>query len=148
MTSTETTKWRTDGVTIVRGGLLQDAMAGSGRATAFNFSGAGGEETSGKIWVGTVTMAPGTKTGVHHHGRHEVAIYVVRGRSRIRWGEQLEFMADVGPGDFAYFTPFVPHQEVNLDNNAPLDFVVVRTDSEGIAVRVDVEPVAQPERVY
>jgi uncharacterized RmlC-like cupin family protein len=144
VTSTETTKWRTDGVTIVRGGSLQSAMAGTGRATAYNFSGAGGQRT----WVGTVTMAPGAKTGVHHHGRHEVAIYVVRGRSRIRWGERLEFMADIGPGDFAYFTPFAPHQEANLDDDAPLDFVVVRSDNEGIAVRLDVEPVEQPEPVF
>jgi hypothetical protein len=37
-----------------------------------------------------------------------------------------------------YFTPYVPHQELNLDANATLDFVVVRSDGERIAVNLDI----------
>jgi uncharacterized RmlC-like cupin family protein len=87
-------------------------------------------------------------TGPHHHGRHEVAIYVVKGRSEIRWGERLEFAAEVGPGDFVYFTPFVPHLEFNIDASETVDFVVVRSDNEKIVVNLDVAPVDQPERVF
>src|SRR5262249_12505441 len=87
MSPSEKTKWRTDGVTVVRAGSLQTAMVGTGRATAFDFSGTGGQKT----WVGTVTLQPNAKTSAHHHGRHEVAVYVVKGRSRIRWGDRLEF---------------------------------------------------------
>ncbi|HUH83979.1 MAG TPA: hypothetical protein VLX85_05185 [Stellaceae bacterium] len=54
--------------------------SGTGRATAFDFSGAGGKET----WIGTVTLPPLAETGLHHHGRHEVAVFVVKGRSEIR----------------------------------------------------------------
>jgi uncharacterized RmlC-like cupin family protein len=116
---TEPMKWRTDGVMIVRAA----AMLGKGRATAFDFAGTGGRET----WIGTVTMQPSAKTGAHHHGRHEVAIYVVKGRSQIRWGEQLEYAAEVGPGDF----------------------VVVRSDNGGIVVKLDdVVPVEEPETLY
>src|SRR5215470_1188258 len=132
-----TTKWR-DGVRVVRATSLQAA-----RATAFDFTGAGGRET----WVGTVTLPPAAKTGTHHHGRHEVAIYVVRGRTEIRWGERLEFAANVGPGDFVYFAPHVPHQELNLSATESVDFVVVRSDNERIAVPIDVPPVDQPEIV-
>ncbi len=107
-----------------------------GRATAFAFAGSGGRET----WIGTVTLPPQAKTGAHHHGRHEVAVYVVRGRGCIRWGERLEFAADVGAGDFVYFAPYVPHQELNLDADAPLEFVVVRSDNERIAVALDIAP--------
>jgi uncharacterized RmlC-like cupin family protein len=134
------TKWRTDGVTVVRAA----AMLGKGRATAFDFAGTGGRET----WIGTVTMQPSAKTGAHHHGRHEVAIYVVKGRSQIRWGEQLEYAAEVGPGDFVYFAPYVPHQELNLDGKETVDFVVVRSDNGGIVVNLDVAPVEEPETVY
>jgi uncharacterized RmlC-like cupin family protein len=135
------TKWRTDGVTVVRAA----AMLGKGRATAFDFAGTGGRET----WIGTVTMQPSAKTGAHHHGRHEVAIYVVKGRSQIRWGERLDFAAEVGPGDFVYFAPFVPHQELNLDAHETVDFVVVRSDNERIVVKLDdVVPVEDPEMVY
>jgi len=74
--------WR-NGVRVVRGQTLAEAMrgpSGTGRATAFDFSGAGGKET----WIGTVTLPPLAETGLHHHGRHEVAVFVVKGRSEIR----------------------------------------------------------------
>src|SRR5215813_3040300 len=95
--------------------------SGSGRATAFELSGAGGSKT----WIGTVSLQARARTGAHHHGRHEVAVYVVKGRGQIRWGERLEFAAEVSSGDFAYFPPYVPHEERNLDANATLDLVVV-----------------------
>jgi uncharacterized RmlC-like cupin family protein len=141
----ETAKWR-DGVTVARGESLDRAMrgpSGTGRGTAFDFAGTGGRET----WVGTVTLQPNANTGAHHHGRHEVAIYVVKGRSQIRWGERLEFAAEVGAGDFVYFAPFVPHQEFNVDASETVDFVVVRSDNEKIAVNLDVVPVERPETV-
>jgi uncharacterized RmlC-like cupin family protein len=147
LTMTETAKWRTDGVAVVRATSLDQAMrgpSGTGRATAFDFSGTGGRQT----WIGTVTLPPQAKTGAHHHGRHEVAIYVVKGRSEIRWGERLEFAAEVGPGDFVYFAPFVPHQERNTDARESVDFVVVRSDNERIVVNLDVVPVEEPETVF
>jgi len=120
------------------------APAAKGRATAFDFSGAGGHNT----WIGTVTLPPGANTGAHHHGRHEVAVYVVKGRGEIRWGERLEFMAGVVPGDFVYFSPYVPHQERNLDDGETLSFVVIRSDNEAISNRLDVTPVEDPEAVF
>ena len=69
------------------------------------------------------------------------------GRSRIRWGERLEFAADVGPSDFVYFAPFVPHQELKLDAAQPVEFIVVRSDNERIAVSLDIEPAAKPALV-
>ena len=147
LTMTETTKWRTDGVTVIRAQSLKMAMlgpSGTGRATAFDFAGTGGKET----WIGTVTLPPNANTGAHHHGRHEIAVYVVKGRSQIRWGERLEFAAEVGPGDFVYFAPYVPHQELNLDAGETLDFVVVRSDNERIVVDLDIVPVQRPETIF
>ena len=132
-------KWR-NGVTVVRAASL----AGKGRATAFDFAGTGGAKT----WIGTVTNAPGTYTGMHHHGSHEVAIYVVRGRSEIRWGEQLQFAAEIGEGDFAYFTPSVPHQERNLSDSGTQVFLVVRSGNEGYVTKLDGKTVEDPETVY
>jgi uncharacterized RmlC-like cupin family protein len=138
--------WRKEGVTVVRAAALDAATRGpgGGRATAFDFAGNGGRAT----WIGAVTLPPSANTGPHHHGRHEVAVYVVKGRSQIRWGERLEFAAEIGPGDFVYFAPHVPHQEINLDAEATLDFVVVRSDNEKIVVKLDVVPVERPETVY
>jgi uncharacterized RmlC-like cupin family protein len=144
---TEGMKWRNDGVRVVRAASLDEAMrgpGGTGRATAFDFTGSGGKET----WIGTVTLPPRANTGPHHHGRHEVAVYVVTGRSEIRWGERLEFMAEVGPGDVVYFAPYVPHQERNLDATRTLDFVVVRSDNEKIVHRLDIVPVEGAEAIF
>src|SRR5262249_35865630 len=87
-------KWSTDGVKVVRAESLRATMqepGRNGRATAFDFAGSGGQKT----WIGTVTVTPGANTGPHHHGRHEVVVYVVKGRSEIRWGERLEFAAEI-----------------------------------------------------
>lgn len=137
--------WR-DGVAVVRADALSQAKrdSGIGRATAFDFTGSGGHQT----WIGGVTLKPGGITGAHHHGRHEVVVHVVSGRSEIRWGERLEFAADVGPGDLVYFAPHVPHQERNLDTREPVEFLVVRSDNERIVVPLDVAPVEAPETVY
>jgi uncharacterized RmlC-like cupin family protein len=142
----ETAKWR-DAVRVVRGKSLDMAMrepASSGRATAFDFSGTGGRET----WIGTVTLRPDGKTGAHHHGRHEVAVYVAKGHSEIRWGDRLEYVADVGPGDFVYFAPYVPHQERNPSTGEAVVFLVVRSDNERIVVPLDIEPLEQPEIAF
>ncbi len=142
---TEPMRWR-DGVRVVRGAPLETqvhAPSGTGRATAFDFAGTGGERT----WIGRVSLEPKATTGAHHHGRHEVTVYVISGRTEIRWGDHLEFVADVGAGDFVYFSPYVPHQERNVSDNEAVEFLVVRSDNEKIAVRLDIAPVERPETV-
>ena len=139
-------RWRTDGVKIVRANQLASAMPGAAtsRATAFDFAGSGGQRT----WIGAVRLAPGDRNNAHHHGRHEVAVYVVKGSSEIRWGERLEFAAGGGPGDVVYFAPYVPHQERNLDAAGTLDFLVVRSDSEKIVYKLDIVLVGKTEEIF
>ena len=120
-----------EGVRIIRAAQQRaDREAGGGRATAFNFTGEGGTRT----WIGTVTLPPGGCTDGHHHGRHEVALYVISGRTELSWGEKLALTAEIGPGDFAYFSPGLPHQERNLSETETAEFLVVRSDNERIAV--------------
>jgi uncharacterized RmlC-like cupin family protein len=141
---TKTTKSKDDGIIVVRANSLvsdRDVPSATGRVTVFNFDGTGGTQT----WIGVVSLQPGAKTGAHHHGRHEVAIYVTKGHSQIRWGEQLEFATEVSAGDFVYFAPYVPHQEINSDENESVDFLVVRSDDERIVVKHDVAPVVEPD---
>ena len=141
----ESTKWR-DGVRIVRAALLEALVcgpSGTGRATACDFAGTGGERT----WIGRVSLKSSARTGAHHHGRHEVMVYVISGRTEIRWGDRLEFAAEVGAGDFVYFSPHVPHQELNLSAHETVEFLVVRSDNEKIVIKLDVAPVERPETV-
>ncbi len=92
-----------------------------------------------KLWLGHVTMAPGMVSGAHHHGAVESAIYIISGRARFRFGPHLEREIDAGPGDFVFVPPEVVHQELNLDDNAPVETIVGRNGQENVVVNVDVE---------
>lgn len=69
------------------------------------------------------------------------------GRSEIRWGQGLEFAAEVSAGDFVYFAPYVPHEERNLEGDQSVEFVVVRSGNEKIAVPLDLTASTCPETV-
>lgn len=102
--------WRNHGVKIVSSRQLDlntPQTPGMTRAAAINRAMAG----ANKLWAGTVHIHPGAKTAPHHHGQLESIIYVTSGKARMRWGEELEFIAEAGPGDFIFVPPFVPHQE-------------------------------------
>jgi uncharacterized RmlC-like cupin family protein len=144
--SHEHVDWRTQGVQVIPGSSLDPNTAqtpGMSRATAINFARAGAQ----KIWAGTVTIHPNAKTGAHHHGELESVIYVVKGKARMRWGEQLEYVAEAGPGDFIFVPPYVPHQEINASTDEPLECVLVRSGQEPVVVNLDITPVEPPEAV-
>jgi uncharacterized RmlC-like cupin family protein len=139
--------WRTQGVRIVRAGTLDENTAqtpGMRRAAAIS----GARTGAKKLWAGTVSIDADARTGAHHHGELESVIYVVRGRARMRWGEQLEFMAEAGPGDFIFVPPWVPHQEINACTDEPLECVLVRSGQEAVVVNLDIAPVEQPSQVW
>jgi uncharacterized RmlC-like cupin family protein len=141
------TDWRNDGVRVIPAGSLDKNTAqtpGMNRAAAINFARVGAQ----KLWAGTVTIHPDAKTGAHHHGHLESVIYVVKGKARMRWGDQLQFTAEAGPGDFIYVPPYVPHQEINASESEALECVLVRSDNEAIAINIDIAPVEKPETVY
>jgi uncharacterized RmlC-like cupin family protein len=91
-----------------------------------------------RLWAGTVTIEPLARTGAHHHGELESVIYVVAGRARMRWGDELEYAAEAGPGDFIFVPPFVPHQEMNASGDEPLACVLVRSGHDPIVVNLDI----------
>ena len=97
--------------------------------------------------AGTVTIHANAKTGAHHHGDLESIIYVVKGKARMRWGENLEYVAEAGPGDFIFVPPYVPHQEINASRDETLECVLVRSGQEPVVVNLDIEPVEAPEEV-
>ncbi|MCX8505663.1 MAG: cupin domain-containing protein [Alphaproteobacteria bacterium] len=129
--------WRDHGIKIIKGDALDINTAqtpGMNRAAAITAATAGAQ----KIWAGTVTIHAGAKTAAHHHGDLESVIYVVRGRARMRWGENLQYVAEAGPGDFIFVPPFVPHQEINADDGSPLECVLVRSGQDPVVVNLDI----------
>jgi uncharacterized RmlC-like cupin family protein len=138
--------WKHSGVRVIPADSLDANTAqtpGMNRAAAINFARVGAQ----KLWAGTVHIHAGAKTGAHHHGPLESVIYVIRGKARMRWGEQLEFVAEAGPGDFIYVPPFVPHQEINASADETLECVLVRSDNEAVVVNLDIEPAEPPQSV-
>ena len=147
MSEDHTPDWRTQGVRVVPGDQLDTntpQTPGMLRGAAINQNMVGAQ----KIWAGTVAIEPKGKTGTHHHGALESVIYIVSGHAGMRWGEQLEFIAEAGPGDFIFVPPFVPHQEINASDEEPLSCVLVRSDQEPVVVNLDIDPVEKPETVH
>ncbi len=66
-----------------------------------------------KIWLGHVTCAPNTMGPPHHHGEAETAAYVLKGRIRVYFGEDLKEFVEAGPGDFIFVPANMPHIEGN-----------------------------------
>ena len=93
-----------------------------------------------------MTIRLDAKTGAHHHGHLESIIYVVKGKARMRWGEQLN--SPPRPARrFHFVPPYVPHQEINASRDEVLECVLVRSDGEAVAINLDIEPVEKPETV-
>ncbi len=87
------------------------------------------------LWVGFVSAPPGA-SGAHHHGGAESGIYVLQGRVRMHFGEQLENTLIAEPGDFLYVPPNTVHVEENLSDSEPAQFIVARNTSDVLVVNV------------
>jgi uncharacterized RmlC-like cupin family protein len=90
------------------------------------------------IWSGHVTVGPGVKSGAHHHGEVESAIYIISGRARFRYGDHLENVVEANAGDFIYVPAFIVHQELNASADEPVTMIVSRGSQENIVVNVDI----------
>ncbi len=88
------------------------------------------------LWMGTGMNEPGGYSGVHHHGHTESGIYILKGRIRFRWGDNLENVVDTEPGDFVFVPPYEVHSEENLDPDQPAEFLLARNSQEAIVVNV------------
>src|SRR5438132_14322536 len=135
--------WKTNGIRVVRSGELDLNTAqtpGMTRAAAITHARAG----ANKLWAGTVVVEPNAKTGAHHHGELETVLYIVRGRTRIHWGNTHEFVEEAGPGDFIFVPPWVPHQEINGRTDEPCEAVVVRSGQDPVVVNLDIDSPEPP----
>ncbi len=139
-------RWKNNGIRLLHADQLDTNTAqtpGMNRAAAITTATAGAQ----KLWAGTVHIHADAKTGAHHHGELESVIYIVRGQARMRWGEQLEFVAEAGPGDFIFVPPFVPHQEINASSSETLECVLVRSGQDPVVVNLDIAAAEKPTAV-
>ncbi len=95
------------------------------------------------LWAGVVLAEPNTASTVHHHGHLETVVYVLSGRSQVRWGNRLEHETDLEAGDFVFIPPYMPHQEINPSPDQPTQWVVVRSGPEAVVVPLTRAPDGQ-----
>ncbi len=95
---------------------------------------------SQKMWMGYAVLEPGGKTGVHHHGDSETAIYVISGVTRWWVGDRLDDVREARAGDFVFIPPDVVHWEQNASDTEPVEMIVARSTQDAIVVAVDDHP--------
>lgn len=78
------------------------------------FSAGVSRESAGseRLCLHRVFIAAHTETHAHAHDGHESAIYVLAGRHQIRYGDELQHLADLEPGDMVYIPPGMLHQPI------------------------------------
>lgn len=99
-----------------------------------------------QLWMGLSVLGPGMKTGVHHHGQSETALYVQSGVGRWRVGAHLDQAREARAGDFLFIPPNVVHWEENGSCEEPVVMIVARSTQEAIVVNID-HPHYHPDQV-
>ena len=92
------------------------------------------------LWMGLSVLPAGSRTGAHHHGRSETALYILSGVGRWWIGDRLDQVVEAHPGDFVYIKPNVVHWEENGSATEPVRMIVARTTQDAIVVNLDDHP--------
>ena len=88
------------------------------------------------LWMGQTHVAAGAKSGNHHHGEAETAIYVVSGTPAFVFADgDEEIRLETKPGDYIFVPPFVPHREENPGADEAV-VVIARSSQEAIVVNL------------
>jgi len=122
-------------VRVIRAGELMSSRGQTGGMARFDAVSA--QVGARGLWMGYVRLPPGAVSAVHHHGPHETAAYVLRGRLRVRFGEGLSQEVEAGPGDFLFVPAGLPHQEVNPSVDEPVEVVAARNGPENVVVNLE-----------
>jgi mannose-6-phosphate isomerase-like protein (cupin superfamily) len=99
-------------------------QSGPGRDLIFKVT---GEDTGGAFDYFVVEVAPKGGPPLHVHHRQEETIHVLKGRYKIRIGDDIYY---VDEGGFAYMPSKLPHTFLNLTNQ-PGEIIVVYTPGGG-----------------
>jgi quercetin dioxygenase-like cupin family protein len=99
-------------------------QSGPGRDLIFKVT---GEDTGGAFDYFIVEVAPKAGPPLHVHHKQEETIHVLKGRYKIRIGDETFYLKE---GGFAYLPSKVPHAFLNLTDE-PGEIIVVYTPGGG-----------------
>jgi mannose-6-phosphate isomerase-like protein (cupin superfamily) len=117
-------------------------QSGPGRDLIFKVT---GEDTGGAFDYFIVQVAPHGGPPLHVHHNQEETIHVLKGRYKIRIGDEIFHLEE---GGFAYLPSRVPHAFLNLTDE-PGEIVVVYTPGGGHKFYEELGPIsrsAHPDR--
>ncbi len=80
--------------------------------------------------MNVATIPPGGVAFAHIHVGFEVMLYIMAGRVRHEYGDNLELVMENEAGDFMYIEPGVPHEVFNMSESDPVVAVVARSDAD------------------
>jgi len=127
---------KTSRYTVLGPGEGLRLRSGPGRDLIFKVT---GEDTGGAFDYFIVEVAPHGGPPLHVHHRQEETIHVLKGRYKIRIGDEI-FRCE--EGGFAYLPSKVPHAFLNLTDE-PGEIVVVYTPGGGHKFYEELGPVAR-----
>lgn len=80
--------------------------------------------------MNVATIPPGGVAFAHIHDGFEVMLYILEGKVRHAYGENLIHEIDNQAGDFIFIEPGVAHEVYNLSDTDPVVAVVARSDAD------------------
>jgi uncharacterized RmlC-like cupin family protein len=94
---------------------------------------------SERLWMGQTHVGPAARSGDHHHGEAETAIYVVSGTPEFVFLDEHsgdETRIRTAAGDYVFVPPYTPHREENNDPANEAVVVIARSTQEAIVVNL------------
>jgi uncharacterized RmlC-like cupin family protein len=88
------------------------------------------------IYMGVFKVPAGAQSMPHYHADCESAVYMLRGRLQVRWGEGLEHALTLEPGDMVYVPPRETHLLENPSEDEEAEYVVARDTADEQSVEV------------
>jgi len=114
--------------------------SGPGRDLIFKVT---GEDTGGAFDYFIVQVAPKGGPPLHVHRKQEETIHVLKGRYKVRIGDEIFYLEE---GGFAYLPSNVPHAFLNLTDQ-PGEIIVVYTPGGGHKFYEELGPASRNEPV-
>ncbi|NWF65635.1 MAG: cupin domain-containing protein, partial [Chloroflexi bacterium] len=99
-----------DGISVVRGGGGQRGWNGILYKQGLSGKNAGSQNLS----INVATVPPGAVAYAHIHDGFEVMLYILQGKVKHTYGENLSKEVINEAGDFIYIKPGVPHEVFNI----------------------------------
>ena len=113
-----------DGIVVIRAGKNCRDWNGIHYQVGLSGKNVGAKQLS----MNVATIPPGGVASAHIHVGFEVMLYILAGRVRHEYGENLKQVIENAAGDFIFIEPGVPHEVFNVSQTEPVVAVVARSD--------------------